>query len=726
MSTSIVIVLSRPGDPGDAVRRRLVRRLAAAGGAAAVLASPEALADTLADAESRERIVLVSGLAAAGPRPFSDGDLDESVPPAPADAAGRDLLDAETLARRACAASAPGLAILRPAALYGDGEAGDLAPFLAAPGAEWHARWSDLVAAPVHVEDLAQAVGRALAAGDGVYHVTGGQSITAGGLLADLAIAFGSRPGCGHRAPAAPQVPPPPSSGAVHWPYGASRAARELGYVPRWSLVRGVIDHLDRTGCGLPVLEVAEAGGALRTLLLNTPSPGRRLNRDMGGGLGFVHDNDDRFPPLDLLWLAASLEARGWPVEVLDAAVIEPPSVADLVHHVVAGGIHAVVAEVNLPTFEADLALLRELKRYTAARVVAKSVLSGEDFHARLVREAGVDFVLAGECDLTVADILLGRDLRGTVRLRDGEILAVPEEKLAELDRLPVPARHLLDQSPYRYALLTGPGFTTIQSSRGCPYSCGYYCPYPMTQGKAWRARSAAHVVAEIEACARLGLRNFLFRDATFTLSRARTVEFCRLLAERVPGASWWCETRINCLDEELLRLMARAGCRGINFGLESGSDEVLGSMAKQGVDVRRIREVLAAAARAGIHSHLLVAVGLPDETRTTIAATYDLACELPAGSLGVTGITPLPGTPMWEDARRNDWILSTEWSRYGGNDTVMRTGHLSAADIRFAARMIHEGFRLRHRASPAAPVEVSGHRGLLQAWVRGEAVPPV
>jgi radical SAM superfamily enzyme YgiQ (UPF0313 family) len=350
--------------------------------------------------------------------------------------------------------------------------------------------------------------------------------------------------------------------------------------------------------------------------------------------------------------------------------------------------------------------------------VAAKTQLTHPMFLERLLRETGIDFAIIGECDLTIDRVLSGDDHRGTARLAGGEVMVVEEEKLLDLDRLPHPARHVLAKGGYSYSLLGNEGFTTIQSSRGCPYSCGYYCPYPMTQGVAWRARSPAHVVAEIEDAFRLGYRRFLFRDATFTLSRKRTVEICELLIAKGLPITIWCETRINCLDPELLALMARAGCKGINFGLESGSDDVLAAGAKQGVNVQRIRHILTETGKVGMVSHLLVAVGLPQETRASIRETYRLLGELPAHSLGVTGITPFPGTDLWYDAIKNDWVKSMDWTEYGGNGTVMVTDNLTQEDMRFAAHMMVDYFRMTRPESGATSEDLAAHRARMDQWV--------
>jgi hypothetical protein len=509
---------------------------------------------------------------------------------------------------------------------------------------------------------------------------------------------------------------PPADPGPIHYGYRLDRAVREWGWRPQRNFPSMLIDEFDRAGF-VRAKEAAPMPGPLSVILCNTPSPALGINRDMGGGYGFVHEGADRFPQLDLLWLAARLQQVGWPVQLVDGAVT-PFAPSDALHYMAEHGVDVIVCEVNLPTFEHDLHFLRQLRYNSRVRVVAKTALVHPMFHRRLLEEAGVAFVLNGECDLTIDRVLAGLDERGTVRFKGDAVVTVPEAKLENLDLLPLPARSLIHKDHYRYELLGGGDFTTIQSSRGCPYSCGYYCPYPLTQGKAWRARSAAHVVAEIEDCVARGYRRFLFRDATFTLSRKRTAEICELITAKGLNIEYWCETRFNCLDEELLALMARSGCRGINFGLESGDDEILQAGAKQGVDVKKIRSILQATDRAGILSHLLVVVGLPQETRKTIYETYRLLAELPARTIGVTTVTPMPGTDLWYDAEKHDWIRSREWARYGGNHTVMATDHLTPEDIRFAWGMLFEYFQLTRPGSGATRAQIADHESRMSDWV--------
>jgi nucleoside-diphosphate-sugar epimerase len=666
------------------------------------------------------RAVLVSSDHAAGPARPAEIPRPEGAGGEPATNYGRSKLAGEQVFTELLQAAGIEPTILRPACIIGDGELGFVRIVLNALrnehpmlGQEWrNHRWQS-----VHVADVVEAIDLALRyGGAGTFNLTNGTTPTVGQVTSHVA-AIAADFGMGVDAQPEPPEIQPISPERIHYANACTRAVAEWNWGGRRTFPQTVIElaeslGLSRTRGARPPLR-----GPLKVILVNTPSEGLRLSRDMAGGLGFVHKAEDRFPPLDLLWWIARLEQQGWPVELADGSV-EAFEVGDLLAHMAETGTDVVVCEVNLPTFETDVLFLQALRRHSRARVVAKTQLTHPLFLERLLKEAGIDFVIVGECDLTIDRVLAGDDHRGTARLVGDEVKVVEEEKLQDLDRLPHPARHRLAKDAYSYSLLGQEGFTTIQSSRGCPYSCGYYCPYPMTQGVAWRARSARHVVAEIENAFALGYRRFLFRDATFTLNRKRTVEICELLLEKGLPITFWCETRINCLDSELLALLARAGCKGINFGLESGSDDVLASGAKQGVNVQRIRQVLDDTARVGIVSHLLVAVGLPQETRSSIRETYVLLGELPARSLGVTGITPFPGTELWYDAMRNNWVKSTDWREYGGNGTVMVTDHLTQEDMRFAARMMFDYFQMTRPGSGATKQQIADHRAAMDAWV--------
>src|SRR5207237_347256 len=121
------------------------------------------------------------------------------------------------------------------------------------------------------------------------------------------------------------------------------------------------------------------------------------------------------------------------------------------------------------------------------------------------------------------------------------------------------PARALLPTDRYVYPLLGAP-VATLQTSRGCPYPCGYYCPYPLVEGKAWRAQSPERVLAEIrDVVERHGIRKIYFRDATFTLDQKRAARLCELIREAGWRLEWMCETRVDCRGDALPEQKAAA-----------------------------------------------------------------------------------------------------------------------------------------------------------------------
>jgi len=255
----------------------------------------------------------------------------------------------------------------------------------------------------------------------------------------------------------------------------------------------------------------------------------------------------------------------------------------------------------------------------------------------------------------------------------------------------------LLKNSFYHYPLL-GKNCTIMQTSRGCPFPCAYYCPYPLVQGREWRAMSPERVYKELADIVRKHkIDKVLFRDATFTLDRRRTIEICQKIIRGKLKFSWWCETRINCLDEELLKIMKKAGCKGINIGVETGDSKIMEIQGKPGVSLAQLGEIKKAADKTGIKLHFLLLIGLPKETRRSLYQTFKLIRKLKPYSLGVTVVTPYPGTPLWDEAKKKGWIETKDWSVYSGNLPAMHTDNLKSWEIKLVQKLIQgESFLLK------------------------------
>jgi len=154
------------------------------------------------------------------------------------------------------------------------------------------------------------------------------------------------------------------------------------------------------------------------------------------------------------------------------------------------------------------------------------------------------------------------------------------------LDKIPYPDRSLSKVNLYHEFLLKRP-FATVQTMRGCPFDCAFCV---RTYGRDVALRSVENVLAEIEELIqRYKIKAIRFMDDTFTLNRNRVIELCEQLLKKGLRFQWSCLSRVDTVDEEMLKIMKRAGCARIYLGIESSSQRVL-DCYKKGYNAVRIR----------------------------------------------------------------------------------------------------------------------------------------
>jgi radical SAM superfamily enzyme YgiQ (UPF0313 family) len=205
--------------------------------------------------------------------------------------------------------------------------------------------------------------------------------------------------------------------------------------------------------------------------------------------------------------------------------------------------------------------------------------------------------------------------------------------------------------------------FVTLVTSRGCPFRCSF-CSQ-IYSGNTLRTHSPERIVADMEeAVRRYGAREVVLFDETFGVRRADALRVCALLGERGLDLRWNARTRIDVLDEELLRALLKAGCYALHLGVESGSQRILDQMNKK-ITVGQIRETLGLAARLGFRLHAYFMIGWPGETREEREQTLRFSRELPLDWASYTITIPNPLTPLFERAVRDGIIREDYWERY-------------------------------------------------------------
>ena len=274
-----------------------------------------------------------------------------------------------------------------------------------------------------------------------------------------------------------------------------------------------------------------------------------------------------------------------------------------------------------------------------------------------MARCPAFDMAVIGEGEATLVELLrahrAGSNLSSVAGLivREGNELRDTGRRpfIADLDSLPFPAWDLLEGFPQRY--LPAPfkvrqlPATTLVTTRGCPNTC-IFCDRSVF-GSSCHAYSAEYVVRQMtELYHRYGIREFSFEDDTFITFKSRLQDICNRLIELGLDISWTCLGRVNHVTADNLRLMKRAGCWQISFGIESGSQEILYLINKR-IRLDQVRQAVRLSREAGIRTKGFFILGHPGETRETMRMTIDFALELPLDDISVCHMTPFPGTEL-------------------------------------------------------------------------------
>ena len=439
----------------------------------------------------------------------------------------------------------------------------------------------------------------------------------------------------------------------------------------------------------------------MKVTLVNPPSPPEfRVSRGLMGGFGMAVNPDLLYPPIELAHVAAVLEAQGFEVAIhdSDAAGVDP---AGALSAVSAGAPDLVCLDSSSTSLDRDLDLAREIRRALGVPLVmlGSQVTYTPD---EIFERGDVDLVVRGEPEHTVRDVArcaaAGEALEGLAgtswRRGDGQVVHEPErEKIADLDELPIPSRHLLDNAAYHFPGLDGP-LTTLKSSRGCPFDCSF-CGYTLAQGLRFRFRSPSHVLEELhDLYFRHGLRHVVFRDPIFTTRKERVAEICQgIRSQGMADLEWQCETAVKTLDRPLLEEMAASGCKHISLGVESGNAEIQKRHCGNKLnDLEQAHQVFRDCRDVGIETRAFCMIGFPEETPEMADETIALVDSLDPDQVQFCAVTAYPGTPLYRmlrGTRELDYASMTGFQALEGNE------HMSAARIE---AKIREGYRRFYR----------------------------
>jgi len=342
-----------------------------------------------------------------------------------------------------------------------------------------------------------------------------------------------------------------------------------------------------------------------------------------------------------------------------------------------------------------------------------------------VIQNPNVDIVVRGEGEYTMLEIVENKPLqsiKGITYVENGEIVRNDNrEQIKDLNELPVPAFDLMPISKYKPAIGAYKRLPAMSllTSRGCVGVCSF-C-YRLFD-KPIRFRSAEKIIEEILFLQeKYGIKEISFYDDTFTAIKSNVRKFCELVLEKKLDVTWSCFTRVNYIDEDLFKLMKRAGCHLVLFGVESGNQKILDRMHKM-ITLKQIREAVKICKRVGLKTRASYILGCLGDTEETIQQTISLSLELDTDYAQYNIMTAYPGTEVWKEAEREGWLVVKDYD-YSVSDFSMSLPTIGNDRLMELYKLAHKRFYFRPKILLRHLLDIRSWNDVKQKLIGGLAV---
>jgi radical SAM superfamily enzyme YgiQ (UPF0313 family) len=386
-------------------------------------------------------------------------------------------------------------------------------------------------------------------------------------------------------------------------------------------------------------------------------------------------------PSLGLCYLSAVLKKEGIETRILDAYA-ENLSEQEFRHRVSDYRPDIVGVTSTTPFFDMAARTCKSVKSLSPEMPI---VLGGP--HVTVMKRDAmlldtVDYGVIGEGEIPLVSLVRAlesgsplEDIPNIMFKRDGQTLMNPlVEHRVDLDSLPAPDRSDLPLDRYYDSLSLHSRAMSMMTTRGCPYNC-LFCEKDVRGGR-YRQRGVELVLEEMQHIVQdLGFKEIVIYDDTFTANRKRTMNICEGILNKNFRFAWDCRTRVDCVDQELLYAMKRAGCHRISFGVEAASERVR-EILRKGITDEQIRNAFHWASKAGIRTIGYFMIGTPGETRDEILQTIRYAKEIKPDIAHFCITAPYPGTDLYRLGISHEYVPPDFWENY------VRSGGIEKPDI--------------------------------------------
>lgn len=354
---------------------------------------------------------------------------------------------------------------------------------------------------------------------------------------------------------------------------------------------------------------------------------------------------------------------------------------------------------VNL-SIDNDLECIRHI---LAERPQAKVVLLGPGptyFTAKCLPSDRV-IIVRGEPEMTALELVQTLEhqgdlsqVKGVSYKVNGKMVNNPSrEPMPDINVLPFPARHHIAHQVYHNPKLKLTPYTTMVTSRNCPYRCIYCVPSSLTFAREIEfrkdhgrkppitKRSVEKVAEEIDQLASQGIKAIGFMDDNFIWNLERTQAIGQALKRH--GIVWGCQARCDAITDDVARVLADTGCQYVDLGVESFDDEILKYIKKQETK-EQIYAAIGHLKRHKVPVKLNVLIGCaPMETRETVLNTLREAKKLKVDQVMFNIVSPFPGTEYYKLCKENGWLATPDYVPTDvQRESILKLPNLSAEEM--------------------------------------------
>jgi radical SAM superfamily enzyme YgiQ (UPF0313 family) len=371
------------------------------------------------------------------------------------------------------------------------------------------------------------------------------------------------------------------------------------------------------------------------------------------------------------MWLSYAtglLEKKGHDVKLIDAPA-RNLTLRYILKDVAKYAPDIVVVDTSFPSLKNDLDVATNIKKILTSTPIVGVGPPASQFPKRMLSQ-GFDIVARYEYDWTLAELSEAIEKRGDIESIDGTSYKNSNQRVIhnrdrtlstgdDLDELPFVSETYSKHLNIRDYYLSSSLYPEVQimASRGCPHKCSF-CSWPQTfTGHVYRKRSMDNVFSELVWIKQnlKAVKEIVFEDDTFGLSGSWVENFCRKIIDEKLDIIWNCQVRAG-MDPQILKLMAKAGCRLVIVGFESADQKILNNVYK-GTTLSQLTKMANAVRKSGIQLHADFVFGLPGETRSTILQTIKFIKKIKPDVLQLSVATPFPGTDFYNYLKNHSYL---------------------------------------------------------------------